>query len=154
MPEMSWAYRNPKINPTISTAPYAAGDVIGGLLQFWVENEKRGGYVSKLIVVDDDNVKPTGTLYLFDTLPAIIADNDAFVGSAAEMGKFIGKIGVSAGDWFSISTNGCAIIEVSPKIEYAVDSAYLNAYFVTDSTPSLGTSGLTALTFKLLVDAM
>ena|SRR3990172_3503642 len=154
MPLMQWDYRFKRVTAAISTAAYGAGDVIGGLLQFWVENEKRGGYVTKLIVIDDDNVKPTGTLYLFHTLPATIADNAPFVGSVAELKKIIGKIGVSAGDWNTLTTNGIAIVELSPKIEYKVDSEYLNAYFITDSTPTLGTSGLDALSFALLVDAM
>lgn len=81
------------VNPTIGTDAYTAGDVVGGLLTFTFSGlTVNGGILNQLIMVDEDNVGGTLTLYLFEEAPDTIADDAAFASAISidDMNKLIG----------------------------------------------------------------
>ncbi len=59
----------------ISTDVYAAGDALGGLLEFDVHRAGGGGRVMDFYLEDEHEQNAAITLYFFDKKPTVIADN-------------------------------------------------------------------------------
>ncbi len=61
----------------ISTGAYAAGDSLGGLLEFDVHSAGGGGRITDFYLEDEHEQDAAITLYFFDKKPTVIADNAA-----------------------------------------------------------------------------
>jgi hypothetical protein len=120
---------------------YSANDVIGGLLTFNVANAGGGGVIRWARVVDDDNEKAELTLYLFNTAPAVIADDAAFAPSVAELKTYIGKILFQAADYETINGNAVAMLGHGASTDYlnldfTSSDGYIYGYLVCTATPT------------------
>lgn len=149
-----WQFRTIKLTPTISATQYSAGDVVGGLMTLPVENPESGkasGYVSRVQVVDKDNVGPAGKLYLFSEKPTAIADHAAFTLDAANIAKMVGDpVAISSYDAIgSVKREQVALDNV---LEFNAADGNLYAYFVADATPDF--TNTDALTFLVHIGVM
>ena len=80
---------------------YTAGDVVGGLITFTDfaknrEGDKSGGYVSDVWLSDAANQGTSLVLYLFDAVPATIADDAAFTLSVDDSLKCFARIPITS----------------------------------------------------------
>ncbi len=140
--------REKSVTPTIGTDAYTAGDVVGGLLTFALNELPGGGGVLKqLRIVDADSEGAAGTLYLFNQQPTAIADDAAFAAAmtAADLQKKIATVAVAADDY--VTLNSMKYIEMELDVSYFADGA-LYGYFVCTDTPTYGDA--TDLTFTLV----
>ncbi len=99
------------VTPTISAAGiYVSGDALGGLLTFAnvVRAPGRGGVVTKIVVIDDDQELAPVDLVFFDQTFTAIADNAPFDPSDADMQNCIGFIDVAATDYADFTDNSVA----------------------------------------------
>ena len=134
------------VTPAITAGAYAAGDVIGGLLTFDVYSAGGGGTIRRVVMIDTDDEKAAGKLYLFNAAPSGIADNAPFVPTAADMKKLIDIVSISAADYVSINSKAAAI-KRDLAIDYQTANGRVYAYWVCDATPTYTTTG--DLTFRL-----
>ena len=67
----------------ISTGAYAAGDSLGGLIEFDVRRAGGGGRLTDFYLEDVGNQSAAMTLYFFDKKPTVIADNAAVLSGLA-----------------------------------------------------------------------
>lgn len=74
---------------TTTAGAYTALDVVGGLITFTgiTANQPGKAEIREIILYDNDYEAKAMTLYLFDSAPTSIADNDAFTLSAADLRK-------------------------------------------------------------------
>lgn len=95
IPSNVWATKDDDTALTISTDAYSAGQVVGGLLQFAVEQRATApaGLAFGAMIVDSDDVGGEYTLYLFNDKPTVINDGAAFATNitAADLKKQIGQ---------------------------------------------------------------
>jgi len=102
-----------ELTPDISAAAiYAAGDALGGLLEF--PNAARvagdGGVISNMIIIDDDQEDAEIELWLFDRTFAPTADNALFDPSDADMEHHIGVLSTADGTYYdSVSQGTCTV---------------------------------------------
>ncbi len=136
------------LTPAITAGAYTAGDVIGGMLTFDVHSAGGGGTIRRVTLIDVDNEKAAGKLYLFNSAPTSTADNAAFAPSAADMRKLIDVVSISAADYASVNSKAAAI-KRDLAIDYTAADGRIYAYFVCDGTPTYTTAG--DLTFRLTV---
>jgi hypothetical protein len=59
----------------ISTSAYAAGDSLGGLIEFQIPSAGGGGRLTDFYLEDEHEQDAAITLYFFDKKPTVIADN-------------------------------------------------------------------------------
>lgn len=147
------------VSPTISTSPYSANDVVGGLLTFPIGGGKSfggittTGFLRVLTVTDDDNEKAAAKLHIFASAPTAIADGDAFAPSFADLKKRIGVVAVAAADYVSFSSNGVAqAIIKGIEMEFTAGDGNLYAFFVCDATPTYTAAADLAFTVITYID--
>lgn len=149
-----WYPKVVQVTPTLDTDAYTAGDVLGGLLTFNVENAESGraqGYISKVEVIDSDNEGAALKLYLYGEQPTEIADDAAWAGSqtAADLVKLLGDpVAISSYDSIAGAVNlKREQVEVSPELEFNAADGNLYGYLVCDATPTYAAAD--KLTIKL-----
>lgn len=79
---------------TPSTSAYASGDVVGGLLTFNYVSAAGGAFLNAVRIVDQEAKDNTFRLWLFNEVPATIADNAAFTQTLANKQKRIGFVDI------------------------------------------------------------
>lgn len=108
---------------------YTAADVVGGLqtLNCAISgNSANGeGVIERLFISDDDGEAAALNIYLFDSVPATIADDATFALAAADQKKLISVIAVAADDYTTLN-----------NLEYA-EKAALNIPFKADGANNL-----------------
>lgn len=78
---------------TTTATAYADLDVIGGRLAFSFELEAGGGFVKEIAVFDPDNVLlGQFDVFLFNRIPATVADNAAFALTDADLLSLVGFV--------------------------------------------------------------
>lgn len=100
-----------KINPTVDTSAYGAGDIIGGILTVsnWALSTGGSAILESVTVYDADNEKAGFELIFFDATPSggTYADQGAPTWHANDAAKCIGRVTVATGDY--VTTGGDAI---------------------------------------------
>ena len=101
-----------KATPTIDTAIYAAGDALGGLLEF--EDARtafaRSGYICNALLKDKHKLNQLIYLVLFDRTFTPTADQAAFDPSDADLANCIGVLRFEVADYASFNDNGLAMV--------------------------------------------
>jgi hypothetical protein len=96
---------------TISTSPYAAGDVIGGKLT--LTNAMRvssgTGWLNSISIVDTDNEKAEITFLFFNADFTSPADNAAWSWNSADFGKVLGHVVMGGTDAPYLTIGGEAV---------------------------------------------
>lgn len=145
-------YARVQVTPTISTLIYAAGDVVGGLLNFDFTHPYGGGLIHSFGIVDDDNENAPFSVYLFDSAPTVVADQAVWATAMliADLKKMIypnlDPIRFVAGDYQTINGNSVAV-KVGLNRPFAGNNIY--AYVVPTGTPTY--TAATDLTFSITV---
>lgn len=131
-------------NLATTAGAYTAGDNVGGKLTFAGAARSAGGTFKlvDVMILDLANQKIVGSLYLFDADPAdsTSTTNDAQTIHANDVPKLIARIPVAAADYASVDSKGVAHVAVNRVLKLAGTSLY--GVFVTEGTPTYGTSGL------------
>lgn len=100
--ESGWSVQ---VTPTVGTAAYIAGDVIGGVLTFAnaASASGRAVRVEKLSIIDKSQQSIPCTLQLFSATPAggTYTDGSALVYHANDYALYQSQIRLLAGDWLS-----------------------------------------------------
>lgn len=133
-----------EVNPVIDAGAYSASDVVSDVLTFNF-GDTPGLVLKSLKIVDDDNVKPAGTLWLFRSPPTTFAKNAAFAPVLADLRRLVARIAVADGDWSTVNSNGVAQVAVNDRND--ADAGTLYGYYVVSGTPSF--SSTAALYFEL-----
>ena len=129
-----------RVQPTITAGLYASGDVIGGLLQFDFNDTRislanRGATIRRVLVFDDAGQGIVSRLYIFDSAPTAISDNDAFAIAEADFNKLLGSIEIPASDYLTIGADKIAdTADNGLRVESANGIIY--GYLVTGGTPT------------------
>lgn len=124
---------------TVSTTPaYSAGDSIGGKITLANAVRISGGItlLQSIMILDQANQKPTGTILLFNADPsaATITDNAAFVFSTDDL-KLVAAIPVTTADYVTINSKAVAMLRnLGAEVKAAATTLY--AVFVVTSTPT------------------
>lgn len=135
----------------VTLSAYTIGDVVGGLITINVSGGAAtggGGVLRRLMLVDDADQKEPYTLYLFDQKPGVIANDDAFAPTVADLKKMIAKVSIAAGDYVTLNGNAIAIKE-QLEIDYTCVEGYLYGYLVAVDTPDYAAAA--DLTLRLTV---
>jgi hypothetical protein len=132
--------RTVDITPTITAGAYSAGDVIGGLLAFDVYSAGGGGTIRRVLMIDADDEKAAGRLYLFSAAPTTIADNAPFAPSAADLRKLIDVITIAGNEYATVNSRAY-VVKRDLGIDYASADGRVYAYWVCDSAVTYGTTG-------------
>lgn len=104
-----------KFAPTIDTAAYATGDVIGGK-QTLVGAANRAGWIFSIMVFDDDSESDQIDFFFFrDSLTGTYADNGAFTLHADDKANLIGVYSVLATDYIAAGSDA-TIASVQTKV--------------------------------------
>ena len=103
-----------KVTPTVDTAIYAAGDALGGLLEF--EDVRtpygRSGYISAALLKDNHKLNQLVHLALFDRTFTATADQAAFDPSDADLANLICVLTFEAADYASFNDNSVAVLAI------------------------------------------
>ena len=101
-----------KVTPTIDTAIYAAGDALGGLLEF--EDARttfaRSGHICGALLKDNSRLNQLIYLVLFDRTFTPTADQAAFDPSDADLANCIGVLRFEVADYAIFNDNGLAMV--------------------------------------------
>jgi hypothetical protein len=99
-------YKTIGLELTVTLAAYTAGDVVGGLLEFDIQDASGGGICSSLRMVDEDSQAEGFSLYLFNAAPTTIANDAAFAASVtvADLRKLIAIIPIVTGDYVTLNS--------------------------------------------------
>lgn len=144
------------VTPTADTADaYTAGDVVGGLMTFGIGDQGFDGLMRSVLVVDADSQGEPYTLYVFNAQPSTIADDAAYMPTAADMKKLVTTVAVGTADYTTTSsTVDFALIggheDGAMDIPVHSDNGNLYIYAVAGDTPDYTTAA--ALTFTVSVD--
>jgi len=100
------------VTPTISTAIYAAGDALGGLLTF--ENARtpfaRSGFICGALLKDNSKLNQLIYLVMFDRIFTPTADQAPFSPSDADLANLITIMRFEAADYASFANNSAAMV--------------------------------------------
>ena len=130
------------VTPTITAGLYAAGDALGGRLEF--ANAARvasgGGTITKVVITDDDSEEAPVDIVFFDQAFTATADNAPFDPSDADLQNCIGFIDVAATDFATFNDNSAAAKASGLRMPFDFDLAAavttLYAQMVVRSTPT------------------
>jgi hypothetical protein len=122
------------VTPTVTAGAYAAGDVVGGRLEF--EDAARaaglGGLITGMTIVDDAGQDSTMELWLFNAQPTDIADNAAFEPPEGDLHNLAGVISTADGSWRAAGTPSACY--VSEYLRYDPPSGTSLYGFLVDRT--------------------
>ena len=142
----------------ISISAYDAGDVVGGQIEIPMAAIPVGGMVAEALLFDDDDRKAALSLHLFDSQPAVIADQAAFALAFADLKKEIGEIAFATAGYRTHNGNAYSRVGgndalTGEKIEFRTKkSGTLWAYLVTPGGVTYLTTTALYLRLKLLVN--
>jgi hypothetical protein len=118
---------------TTAAAEHAAGDVLGGKIEF--ENAGRSdggaGVAGPLVIVDDSGSDVELELWLFNSEPTAINDDAAFAPTEADLHDLAGVISTSGKSWMAAGTPSVITVE-DRFVPYQISSGRsLWGYLVT-----------------------
>ena len=119
---------------TPNAAAYTAGDSIGGLLKFTLEGNIPSGAIINIVrFTDSGNIKPAGSLWLFNEAPTTVNDADAWTPSFADLQK---RVAIVTPTWSSENSIGYADVEGINNIFFKAKAGQgLWGIFKTTGTP-------------------
>lgn len=123
-----YKYVKRNIPLVVATAAYSASDVVGGLLTCKVSGFEGGGFLYSGALRDANNQSEPYLLYVYDTLPATIADADPFTWDATEVDKCIGVVDIPAAKYFAINS--------IQRAHFSCKDKYSEEHIVIDSDVS------------------
>ena len=144
------------VTPTISAAAiYAAGDALGGRLEFALAAPAISGraYITKIVIVDDDQELAPIDIVFFDRAFTATADNAPFAPSDADMQNSLGYVDIAATDYANFSTNSVACKTSGLRMPFDFDlygTQTLYAQMVVRGTPTY--TATDDLTVKIAVE--
>lgn len=146
------SYLTVEASITPDTSAYSAADVVGGLITFeGAGGVAGGGILNSIMLADDDNEKAGLTLYLFDEVPATIADQAAFALSLADAKKLVAAVVWTATtDYTSVGTQAYSY---KGDLNYTFTSDGKNrlyGYLVATVTPTYASSKTLHLQLRIL----
>lgn len=122
------------VSPTIDTSAYAANDVIGGLLEFDVSDlTVNGGIINSALLVDEDEEGAALALWLFDAVPATIADQAAFAPTFANLLNL--RTVVDFSTYAGINGKSYSLVEDINTV-FSTSTGKLYGYLVATGTPT------------------
>ena len=139
------------VTPTISTSAYAAGDNVGGIMEFTSAVRGTGDYatIRTVVVSDDDSEDAALDLWLFDqTLAGTATDNAAFDPDDADLDNLVGKVAIAGADYGTFTDNSAAVVQ--PDLRVKANATSLFGVLVTSGTPTY--TATTDLTVKLIIE--
>lgn len=101
--------------PTIDTAAYASGDLIGDKIE--LTNAARtaagSGIIQSISIIDDDGEEAAMDVLFFDTDPTntTFTDNDPVDIDEADLENYIGHASVASADYSSFASNSAASVQ-------------------------------------------
>lgn len=113
--------------PTITAGAYSAKDAVGGLLTFANAVRAAGGsaMLNSVILIDHADVKADLELWLFNADPTVVADNEPFDISDANLAMCVGVVPILAADYHSAADNGVACVRsIGLQFKCAATSLY------------------------------
>ena len=128
--------------PAISTAIYASGDALGGLLVFDGAPRVPGGtgIIEGLLITDRASQQSAMDLVLFSSTFAVTADNAAFDPNDADLDVCIGVIPVTAANYWGFNDNSVAnVYPISLPFPTLVDDK-IRGQLVVRGTPTYATT--------------
>lgn len=125
-----------KVVPVVGLAAYSAGQVVGGVQSIDKIGSISGvGLLKHVSITDAANQKPVLSLLFFKALPTgTWADAGAPTPSAADLGNFVGKVEIGAGDWATFGSKGFCTKECSIVIK-ADGNQILYMVVIATATP-------------------
>jgi hypothetical protein len=142
--------------PTISaSAIYAAGDAVGGLLEF---EDALGAFAAEgeiigAIVIDDAAQDAALDLVLFNQSFTAEGDNDPFDPSEADMENCLGVVAIAAAEYLDTDTGPSVARAAASKFPVPIvlddDVSSIFGQLVTSGTPTYDATD--DLTVKLIV---
>lgn len=123
--------------PTITAGAYAAGDAVGGKLEFTVANNGANrGVVVSATLIDKAKQNIEADLFLFSADFTPTADNDPFDPSDADLLNCIGVIKFASGDYFSANDNSVAFVNKTLPFTLTPPGVILYGQLVTRGAPT------------------
>ena len=140
-----------EVKPTVSLTAYAAGDAVGGRLEFpfAVGYDGRGGRIVGASIVDQAAQDAPLTLHLFDETFTPSSDNAAFNPSDDDAEKAVGNIEFAANDYAGGTGNSVAT-KGDLNIPFVAVGTSLFGQLSTSGTPTYVATN--DLTVKLFVE--
>lgn len=137
------------VTPTITAGAYSANDVVGGLLTFDFDSDitVNGGIARHAVLTDKGTVAAALKLYLFDTVPATIADNGAFAPSDADILSCFAQVTLST---YASLTNNRICFSDAINRDFVTDNGKIYGYLVADATPTYASTSDLTLTLRIL----
>lgn len=125
---------------TVNASAYESGDAIGGKITLSDVMDVSGGsaILDSILMTDEDNQKPVGKWYIFQSDPSgsTLTDDIAAAIAVADLSKLLGVVDVASGDWHSTDTKGFAVkVNLNLGMK-ASGSKHLYAAYVTTGTPT------------------
>lgn len=139
-------------NPTVTVGAYAAGDCVGGVLEFAdaARTAGIGGVVKNMTLVDDNGQDAAMELWLFDQTFTSPGDNAAWVATEAELHNLVAILNSVDGSWFATGTPSVNEVEVSQQ--YTCVGTSLFGQLVTRGTPTFAATDDISVIIGLLLD--
>lgn len=136
--------------PTVTAGPYSANDVVGGLLTFANAVRASGGHgkIHTIILTDLGVTANVLNLWLYDTAPAAIADNDAFDIPDAELPTLVGVVQIAAADYL-VSTDNQAAMKLNVGLVFNCAATTLYGYLECVGTPTYASTTDITLTLQV-----
>lgn len=140
------SYIKVAVTPTIDTAIYAAGDAVGGLLEF--EDVRtpysRSACVCKALLKDNAKQNSLMWLALFDRIFTPTADQAAFDVSDADLANLVAVLRFEVADYASFNDNSVALVGFDYSLQVAMPfvlveggtSLFGQLYLGTGMTPT------------------
>lgn len=128
-----------RLEPAVTAGAYAAGDCVGGLLQFpnMAPTAGQGGLLTDAVLVDDAGQDAEMELWLFVRPFTSPGDNNAFGGIAEDdLEHLVGIISTADGTWRAAGTPSAVHLE-NVNIRYILPAGTtLYGQLVTRGTPT------------------
>ena len=128
--------------PAISTAIYASGDALGGLLVFDGASRGRGmtGKIEALRIADRASQQAAMDLVLFASTFAVTADNAVFDPNDSDLNVCVGVIPVTAANYWGFNDNSVAVVYPVNLPYLTLEDARLRGQLVVRGTPTYVTT--------------
>jgi hypothetical protein len=140
---------------TVSTAIYAAGDVIGGRLTLTnaVRITSGTGILQDISMTTADAEALACRILIFDSQPATNpTDNNAFTWGSGDRARLLGVVDVASGDWITVAGTGICHKQQIGMVIAANGSLNLFAFIVATATPQFTAVSDLSVRFKFLQD--
>ncbi len=113
-----------RVSLALAVGAHSASDVLGGRLEFPDASlaSGGGGSLSNVVIVDDAGQDKELELWLFNSQPTAIDDDDAFAPAEDDLHSLAGVFSTTKGSWMKAGTPSvCALGAVGGVVHYDLD---------------------------------